>query len=369
MLAIDPIARQRGAATRRSDPIPLAQRYGDQEITLGHNVRRRMQKRTAAVLLVSAVLLISLGFARESRGQANTQRVGILGTPLRDSAYDAYYAAFRNRLAQHGWIEGKNVAFEYRDALGQPPQFDESAAQLVGLKVDVIYANSAPATRAAYVATQSIPIVALDFTNDPVAAGYADSYGRPGRNLTGIFLDAPGFAGKWLELLKAVIPRLSRIAVLWDPSPGSGHLEALQVAARSLGVKLEVVEARTPDDFDKALASLRGRPQALIILPSPMIWKESARLAALAMKHRLPATSMADLFAKAGGAISYGPDVNASWERAGVLVAQILGGAKPAELPVESPAKFQLIVNLKTAKALGLTIPESILLRADEVIR
>jgi putative ABC transport system substrate-binding protein len=219
------------------------------------------------------------------------------------------------------------------------------------------------------VATHTIPIVGLDFTNDPVAVGYADSYGRPRRNLTGIFLDAPEFAGKWLELLTAIVPRLSRVAVLWDPSPGPTHLQAIQGAARSLSVQLQILEVHKPDDFDKAFSAFRARTQALIILPSPMLWNDSVRLAELAMKHRLPAISMADLFAKAGGVLSYGPDTASAFERGALLVAKILGGAKPAELPVERPTKFQLIVNLKTSKALGLTIPQSILLRADEVIR
>jgi putative ABC transport system substrate-binding protein len=331
-----------------------------------------MKHRTAAVLLVSAALLTTLGFAGESWGQAKTARVGILATPFRGAADEAmtqYYEVFRNTLAQQGWIEGKNVAFEYRGARGQPPQFGESAAELVRLEVDVIYANSAPATRAAYAATRTIPIVGLDYTNDPVAAGYAESYGRPGRNLTGIFLDAPEVAGKWLELLKVIVPGLSRVAVLWDPSPGATHLQAVQGAARSFGIRLQILEVHKPDDFDKAFSAFRARTQALIILPSPMIWNASARLAELAMKHRLPATSMADLFAKAGGVLAYGPDPARAPERSALLVAKILGGAKPAELPVERPTKFQLIVNLKSARALGLKVPDSVLVRADMVIR
>jgi putative ABC transport system substrate-binding protein len=253
--------------------------------------------------------------------------------------------------------------------LGDPSQLAEAAAELVRLKVDVIFADSAPATRAAYAATRTIPIVALDFTTDPVAEGYVESYGRPGGNLTGVFLDAPGFAGKWLELLKAMVPGLSRVAVLWDPSPGPTHLQSVQSLARSLRVQMQVLEVRKPEDFDRAFSALRGRPQALIILPSPMIYQQNARLAELALKHRLPATSMALGFAEVGGALAYGPVRAAAYERGAVLVAKILGGAKPGDLPVERPTKVQLVVNLKTVKALGLTIPESILLRADEVIR
>jgi putative ABC transport system substrate-binding protein len=169
-------------------------------------------------------------------------------------------------------------------------------------------------------------------------------------------------------LLKAMVPNLSRVSVLWDPGPGANHLKAVRSVARSLDIKLQVLEVRKPDDLDTAFAAIRGPPQAVILLPSPMIYNLSARLARLALKHRLPATSMAERFANAGGVIAYGPEENSAWERSAVLVAKILGGAKPAELPVERPAKIQLVVNLKTAKILGLTIPQSILFRADEVI-
>jgi putative ABC transport system substrate-binding protein len=298
-------------------------------------------------------------------------RVGILVTPLAatEAAMAEYYEPFRRMLAREGWIEGKNVVLEYRSAHGNPPRFDQPAEELVGLQVDVIYANSAPATRAAYKATRSIAIVGLDYTNDPVAAGYAESYGRPGRNLTGFFLDAPEFAGKWLELLRAIVPGLSRVAVLWDPSPGTTHLSAIQGAARSFGVQLQVLEVHKVEDIDKAFSAFRPQTQALIVLPSPMTWAQSPHLAELAMRHRLPAASMADQFADSGGMLSYGPDGANANERCAVLVAQVLRGAKPGDLPVERPTKFSLIVNLKAAKALGLRIPESVLVSADKVIR
>ena len=198
---------------------------------------------------------------------------------------------------------------------------------------------------------------------------YVETYGRPGGNVTGVFLDAPEFASKWLELLTAMVPGLSRVVVLWDPSPGPTHLQSVQKLARSFRVQLQVIEVHKPEDIDRAFSEFRVRPQALVILPSPMMYVQSERLAKLALKHHLPATSMARLFAESGGAITYGPDRTAAHERAAVLVGKILGGAKPADLPVERPTRVQLIVNLKTAKTLGVTIPESILLRADEVIR
>jgi putative ABC transport system substrate-binding protein len=316
-------------------------------------------------------LLSSLGWTGESWGQTKVPRVGILTFDLSLTGDRAkqWWEPFRHTLRSQGWIEGQNVSFEFRNAPGDPPRFAEAAAELIRLKVDVIWATNAPMVRAAYAATRTIPIVAIDFTTDPVAEGYVESYGRPGGNLTGVFLDAPGFAGKWFELLKAMVPGLSRVAVLWDPSPGPTHLRALQSAARSVGVRLQVFEVHQPDDIDRAFSAFRGHPQALIILPSPMIYFQNERLAKLALKHRLPAASMFRLFAEAGGAVAYGPDQASASERCAVLVAKILGGAKPAELPVERPAKFQLVVNLKTAKAFGLSVPDSVLVRADEVIR
>ncbi|HTS54299.1 MAG TPA: ABC transporter substrate-binding protein [Burkholderiales bacterium] len=331
-----------------------------------------MSARTAGVALLMAALLTGLGWSGEGWAEATVARVGILsgfGGSQTNERFMEWSEPFRRRLADEGWIEGKSISFEYRGAVIGGSQVDEAAAELARLKVDVIWATDAPAVRAAYTATRTIPIVAADATTDPVAEGYVQSYTRPGGNLTGVFLDAPEFAGKWLQFLKAIIPKLSRATVLWDPSPGPTHLHALQRAARSFGVQLQVVEVREPDDIDRAFSAFRGKPQALIILPSPMMYVQSERLAKLTMRHRLPATSMFRLFAEAGGVIAYGHEMASMTERCAVLVAKILGGAKPADIPVERPSAFQLVVNLKAAKALGLTVPESVLYRADEVIR
>jgi len=335
------------------------------------HARRAMKSSVAAVLLVAG-LLTTPGWSGEAWGQTTLPRVGILTFAALDDNnawWKTWMELTRSKLAVQGWVEGKNVSFEYRNAHGDPSRFAEAAEALAGLKVDVILATGAPAVRAAFSATRTIPIVTGDYTTDPVAAGYVQSYARPGGNVTGVFLDAPEFTGKWLELLMAMIPDLSRISVLWDPGPGTTHLQAVRSAAGSFDIKLQVVEVRKPDDIEKAFAALRGPPQAVIILPSPMIYQQSARFAKLALKHQLPATSFAREFAIAGGALAYGPDDTWSFERQAVMVAKILGGAKPAEIPVERPAKIRLVVNLKTAKTLGITIPQSILLRADEVIR
>jgi putative ABC transport system substrate-binding protein len=329
-----------------------------------------MKHRSAAELLLTVALLTSLGWTGDSWAQTKIPSVGILTfqVGLTGDQAKQWYEPFRRALSNQGWIAGQNVSLEFQN-VPDPSQFNEAAAALVRLKVDVIFADGAPAVRAAYAATRTIPIVAEDFTTDPVAEGYVESYGRPGGNTTGVFLDAPELAGKWLQLLRAIVPGLSRVAVLWDPTPGAAYLQAVESIARSFRIQLQVLEVHRPDDIDRGFASLRGIPQALIILPSPMIYAQSERLAKLAMKHRLPATSMARLFAERGGAVSYGPEQTSVDERAAVLVAKILGGAKPGELPVERPTKVQLVVNLKTAKALGLTVPESVLYRADEVIR
>jgi putative ABC transport system substrate-binding protein len=333
--------------------------------------RRSIKNRVVAVLLVTGAVLAGLGTTGEALGQTNVRLVGVLSfTAVTDEPrYVKAFNVFRRTLAEHGWIEGNNVAFEYRSARGDPSRFAEAAAALVALDVDVIFASSAPVVRAAYAATRTIPIVAIDYTTDAIAEGYVENYARPGGNVTGVFLDAPDFAGKWFELLKAMVPSLSRVCVLWDPGPGTTHLQAVRSVATSMDINLQVLEVREPGDIETAFLALRERTQAAILLPSPMIHGQSARLAGLALKHRLPATSMALAFANAGGVLSYGPELTSVYERNAVLVAKILDGNNSAELPVERPTRIQLVVNLKTAKALGITIPQSILLRADEVIR
>ncbi len=324
-----------------------------------------MKQRSAAVMLVSAGLLTAFGWIGEIRAQTRTTRVGIMTIEEKQP----WFEPFERILAERGWAVGRSVVLDYRSAGGNASRFADAALQLVRLKVDVLYAVGAPAVHAARAATRTVPIVGMDYSTDPVAVGYADSYGHPGQNLTGVFLDAPDFTGKWLEILRIMVPRLSHIAVLWDPAPGAVHLRAVQSSAHTFGMQVQVLEVRTPDDIERAFSALRPRPQALIVLPSPLLYSQSARLAGLALKHRLPGTSMFRLFSDSGGMVTYGPDLTTSVERCAILVAKILSGANPADLPVERPAKFELIVNSKTVKALGLTVPDSILLRADEVIR
>jgi putative ABC transport system substrate-binding protein len=251
---------------------------------------------------------------------------------------------------------------------GNQQRFVQIADELVRKQVDVIWADSAPALRAAYAATRSIPIVALDLTTDPLAAGYVQSFARPGSNVTGMFLDAPEFSGKWLELLRTIVPGISRVGVLWDPFAGDTHVKALQSIAPSLNLRLQVVEVRTPLGIDRAEAVLRsGGAQAVVTLPSPMMYAEAPRLAHLTSRLRLPGTSAFRRFAMAGGAIVYGPDENEAIERLASIVTRVLHGAKPAELPIERPAKFDFIINLKTLDALNLSVPGPALARAELV--
>jgi len=323
------------------------------------------------VLVLTFTVFTGVGGTTQVGARERVARVGILTflAAADDPSLKEWFEPFRTTLATHGWIEGKNLVFERRVApSGDAGRVLEAARQLAQLEVDVIWAMAAPYARAAHAATRTIPIVAQDFTTDPIAEGYIENYRRPGGNLTGVFLDTPEFAGKWLELLRAILPRLTRVAAVWDPSPGAAHLQAVRGVARSLQIQVQVHEVRKPDDFDTAFSAAQGTAEAVIILPSPMNYAQSDRLAKLAMAHRLPATSMARLFADKGGTISYGPDLASASQRSASFVARILGGAKPAELPIERPGKVQLVVNRRSLKTLGLTVPETVLYRADEVI-
>lgn len=316
--------------------------------------------------------LATPGLIPQAMGEDKLPVVGVLSFFGRshESAWDRLgVQPFRESLAKLGWVDGKTVRFEFADANGDPLLFAKAAKKLVERKVDIIMAYSAPALRAAFAATRSIPIVGADLTTEPVAEGYVQSYSRPGGNVTGLFLDAPEFAGKWFELLKQLEPGLSRVAVLWDPAPGTNHLDAVRSVAGSLNITLQILEVREPGDIDAAFSAMSKKTQAVVILPSPMNFWQSARLAKLALEHRLPATSMALEFAKAGGAISYGPDTTPVFQRSAAIVSKILNGANPGDVPVERPSEIRLVVNVKTAKSLGIAIPQSIVLRADEMIR
>jgi ABC-type uncharacterized transport system substrate-binding protein len=280
--------------------------------------------------------------------------------------------ALRQGLRELGWVEGQNIVIEYRFAEGRLDRLPDLAAELVRLKVDVIVAAPSPPAAAAKKATATIPIVMIG-AGDPVGQGLIASLARPGGNITGLaYFVGQEIFGKQLALLKEAVPKVRRVAVLWNPAvptlaPAIGEVK---VAARSLGLQLQLLEARGPNDFDGAFAAMtRERARALLVITDSMFSTHRARLADLAAKSRMPSAYTNRQPVDAGGLMSYGPSFPDLWRRAAGYVDKILKGAKPADLPVEQPTKFDLVINLKTAKALGLTIPPSLLGRADEVIQ
>ena len=314
--------------------------------------------------------LLAEPLAAEAQQAANVARIGWLGFGVRSARPEDFLQGLR----ELGYVEGRNVVIEYRSAEGKLEQLPTLAAELVSLKVDVIVAQSTAAALAAKQATQAIPIV-FGAVSDPVGTGLVASFARPGGNVTGSSFFAPELVGKSMELLKQVLPGLSRVAILWQPpafaeAQGKALLTAADVAAQTLRVRLQVVAAGGPDDFDRAFAEMtRGRAEALAVLTSATFPMGRRRLVDLAAKNRRTAIYPFREDVEAGGLMSYGPNVSDLFRRAATYVDKILKGAKPADLPVEQPTKFELIINLKTAKALGITMPPSLLLLADEVIQ
>jgi putative tryptophan/tyrosine transport system substrate-binding protein len=272
-------------------------------------------------------------------------------------------------LRSLGYVDGQTIKFEIRFAGGKREDLPDLARDLVQRKVDVIYAVGAATLRAARDATGTIPIVAIALEIDPVAAGYARTVAQPGGNVTGVFLDQPALAAKWLQLIKAMVPGVSRVAVLRDPTTGPWQVDAAKAMGQQLEIELQVLAVQYATDFDKVLtAATHAGAQALVQLGSPLIDLHAGRIAEVALKQRLPAISPFRAFAVRGRLMSYGPDFKSFHPRPAHYIDKILKGAKPGDLPIEEPEKFELVINLKTAKALGLTIPPSLLLRPDQVI-
>ena len=299
---------------------------------------------------------------------AKLPTIGFLGpnTPELDSRR---VGAFVQRLRELGRIEGRNVAIEYRWAEGRTERLSEFAAEFVRLKVDVIVTSATPPVVAAKQATSVIPIV-FAAVGDPVGTGLVTSLARPGGNVTGLSLQATDLAGKRLELLREVVPDLRRLAVMANVSAPPAVLEMaeVQTTARALGLEVVASEIRRPEDIAPAFESFKGRAEALYVCNDPLVTTNRIRINTLALGMGLPTMYNVREFVGAGGLMSYGPNFLDLYRRAADFVDKILRGAKPAEIPVEQPTKFDLVINLTTAKALGLTIPEAFLLRADEVI-
>jgi putative tryptophan/tyrosine transport system substrate-binding protein len=283
---------------------------------------------------------------------------------------NAWLKGFGQGLLEFGYVEGKNLSIEYRWGDGNFDRLPGMAAELVRLNVDVIISGNTAALLALQKATQTIPIVMLG-PGDPVATGLVGSLAGPGGNITGVSLMGRELSGKRLELLKEVVPKLARVTVLSNPNNPAVvlALQETQAAAQTLDLTLQGVDIREPDDLDGALSvTVRERPDALVLLLDSMINSQRVRIAAFAVKHRLPSISPFREFAEAGGLMAYGASVPDLFRRSAYYVDKILRGAKPADLPIQQPTKFELVINLKTAKALGLLIPPSLLARADEVI-
>jgi putative tryptophan/tyrosine transport system substrate-binding protein len=331
--------------------------------------RSRFRHLKSAIL--SVALLLTLSIPAEAQEQMKVAKIGWLGSRPASDAAAASKEVISRMLRDLGYIEGKNIMFEHRNADYKLERLPLLADELVRLKVDVLIAPSTVEALAAKNATSTIPIIFLG-GGDPVAAGIVNSLARPGKNITGFTNIAPELAGKRLELLKETIPKLSRVVVLWDPQGPSSALqwEESQRPALDLGLQLYSMEIRSAGDFESAFKkATRQSMLALAVTSSPLINAYQKRITELATKNRLPAIYNRNDFVTSGGLMSYGPDPTDLYRRAVIYVDKILKGTKPADLPVERPTKFELIINLKAAKQIGLTIPPNVLARADRVIR
>ncbi len=328
-----------------------------------------MNRRTFLCGLALGTLALPL--AAEAQQAGKVYRIGYLGTSS-PSLEPHYVEAFRQKLRDLGYIEGQNSVIEYRWAEGQDDRLPGLAAELVRLKADVIVTTGTPGTLAAKQATKTIPIV-MASSGNPVQSGLVASLNRPGGNVTGLSIFAPELEGKRLELLKEAVPRLSRVALLWNPANPALTVifQQTQIAAQALRLTLQpVVEVRRVTDFENAFSTIAGaRPQALVVLVDRLLLAHRRRIVDFAANSRLPAMYGYRDYVDAGGLMSYAPSNIDLFRGAAIYVDKILKGANPANLPVQQPAKFELVINLKAAKALGLTIPPSLRLRADEVIQ
>jgi putative ABC transport system substrate-binding protein len=318
--------------------------------------------------LLTALLLTSTTIVEAQ--QPVNPRIGAF-IPASASETAHLIGAFREGLREHGYVGKQNLTIEVRYAEGKVERLAGVAAELVRFKVDVIVVGSTPAVMATKKATDAIPIVMVT-TGDPVASGLVVSLARPGGNITGLTALGQELGGKRLEVLKEAIPKVSRVAILSNPvNPDTRlSLQGVEIAARALGVQLRVQEVRDPTEFEKALEAItRGGAEALMVLADPMFISQRGRIVALSAKSRLPAMYAHTEYMDAGGLMFYGASLADMWRRAATYVDKILKGAKPSDLPVEQPTKFELIINLKAAKQIGLTIPPNVLARADRIIK
>ena len=321
-------------------------------------------KRRAFITLIGGAAVAWPLAAHAQQPVGKLPRIGSIQTFQNENA-----EAFSQGLREAGYVDGQNMLLETRFHHGALDRVDEFTRELVALKCSVIFATAPYAIRAVMKATSTIPIIGIDLESDPVESGWVKSFARPGGNFTGFFLDIPELGGKQIELLKEAVPMVARLAVLWDATIGTVQFSATEMAARPSGVTLESIPIRSVEDIkDSIELAAREQVHGLVILTSPLIFNERSRIADLALKTRLPTISLFNSFPKVGGLMAYGPNLASMFKRAASYVDRILSGANPGELPIERPSKFELVINLKTARALGLEVPPMLLARADEVI-
>src|SRR5215510_11578388 len=323
-------------------------------------------KRKITVLTLCALLLV-LCVSAQAQQAKKVSRIGILFIGSRNQPH---LESFKQGLRERGYVEGKNIAFDYRYAEGRQDQLPELAAELVQLKVDVIVVTADISAEAANQVTKTIPIVVT--TGDPVASGLAESLAKPGGNVTGLSIVLADLSGKRVEILRETLPKMTRLATLWDPSVrlASTVFKETSWAAQAFSLQLHSFEAMTAQDIEKAFAEIpKVRSNALLVILSPLVTLHSKRIVELALKQHLPGIYPTRQFVEEGGLMAYGPLIGDLYRRAATYVDKILKGAKPADLPVEQPNKFEFIINLKTAKQIALTIPPNVLARADKVIK
>ena len=324
-----------------------------------------MRCHTVGLIVTLALSMLAAPLAADAQPAGKVPRIGFLTSGF------SYVEAFRQGLRELGYVEGQHIAIEYRDAEGSYERLPDLVAELVRLPVDVLVVGGSARARAAQQATQTIPIV-MAFSGDPVGTGLVASLARPGGNVTGLSLMAPELSGKRLALLQEAVPGGTRVAVLWHPdNPVTGlTLRETEVAARGVGMQMQSLEVRSPNDVERAFHTITSeRAEALIVLPSGFFTFHRTWIVELAAKSRLPAMYQERDYVDAGGLMSYGPSFADLPRRAARYVDKILKGAKPADLPVEQPMKFEFVINLKTAQTLGLTLPPHLLYFADEVIQ
>ena len=327
-----------------------------------------MTMRRRSLLGVAAGALAT-PFAAFPQPRGKVWRVGVLRPGPDDAVFRVNVVPFVAALREFGFIEGANLKLEYRVRPGTADEMLALANDLVSEKVDAILAIATPGATAARRATATVPIVAVDLESDPIALKLAASLARPGGNVTGVFLDLPELGGKWLELLREIVPKLARVAALWDPGTGLYMINGAETAGGSMGVTVYRHEVRAPAEFERAFqAAAAQNAQSVLALSSPVFNSANKLIASLAIEHRLPAVMPFPGFADNGGLMAYGPDLKVLFNQAGAAMAKVLRGVRPADIPIERPTRFELAINLRTAKAIGVAFPQSVLVRADRVI-